>query len=110
MSINFRISEQSVNELTWEEYETFERAQDGNVKLRDLRPILARFMADDNGAPLEHKKAMAELATLHLGQIKDVVAQFMNALQNQAVPKANGNSSPLPSEATPASEFPHGSG
>ena len=32
------------NKLYREEYETFERAQEGDVKLYRLRPILARFM------------------------------------------------------------------
>lgn len=98
MEITFLINEQSVNNMTWEEYETFERAQEGDVKLYRLRPILARFMLNGNGL-MEHKKAMDILAKLPLGKIKETVNLFMDTLKGSALPKANGTQSNSPLEA-----------
>lgn len=99
MEINFLINEKSVNNMTWEEYEVFELAQEGDVKLNRLRPILARFMLNGNNDFMEHDKAMKVLAKLPIGKIKETIEQFMNALKGSVVPKANGTPSPLPSEA-----------
>lgn len=96
--ITFLINEQSVNSMTWEEYETFELAQEGSVKLSRLRPILARFMLNGEGI-MEHKKAMKVLGELPLGKIKETVNLFMDTLKGSAIPKANGTPSNSPSEA-----------
>lgn len=98
MEIQFLINEQSVNSMTWEEYETFERAQEGDVKLYRLRPILANFMLNGDNNFMEHEKAMKILAKIPVGKIKDTIEQFMNALKGSVVPKANGTPSGLPSE------------
>ena len=101
MEIHFLINEQSVNNMTWEEYETFERAQEGDVKLYRLRPILARFMLNGDGF-MEHEKAMKVLAKVPVGKIKETVNAFMETLKGAAVPKSRGSESQLPSEATAA--------
>lgn len=100
--IHFLINEQSVNSMTWEEYEAFENAQEGNIKLKDLRPVLARFMTNGNDLPVDHKKAMKILGELPLPKIKETVEIFMGTLQDSAIPKANGSGSQLPTEAKPA--------
>jgi len=111
MDINFHLSEDVVNQLTWEEYEAFERAQDGeSIKLYQLRPVLARFVVDENKKPIPHEKAMKQLGKVSMPQIKDVVTAFMSSLSNSAIPKGIGNSSNSPLEAEPqVSEFPAGS-
>lgn len=98
MEIKFLINEKSVNEMTWEEYETFERAQEGDVKLYRLRPILARFMLNGNNDFMEHEKAMKVLSKVPVGKIKETIEMFMNALKGSVVPKVNGTPSNLPSE------------
>ena len=70
MEINFHLTEESVNGLSWEEYEVFERVQDGeSIKLYRLRPVLARFMVDDKVQPVEHDKAMKILSKITMGDI-----------------------------------------
>lgn len=97
MEINFLINEQSVNNMTWEEYETFERAQEGDVKLYRLRPILARFMLNGDGF-MAHDKAMKILGGIPIGKIRDTVDQFMDVLKGATIPKGNGTPSKQPSE------------
>lgn len=101
MEIQFLINETSVNNMTWEEYEAFERAQEGDVKLYRLRPILARFMLNGDGF-MEHEKAMKVLAKVPLGKIKETINQFMDTLKGSVVPKETGTPSSLPSEVPTA--------
>ena len=96
MEIKFLINEESVNSMTWEEFETFERAQEGSVKLYHLRPILARFMLNGNGF-MEHEKAMNVLAKVPVGKIKETVNLFVNTLKGSAIPNESG--SPLKSQS-----------
>ena len=105
MEIKFLINEQSVNSMTWEEFETFERAQEGSVKLYHLRPILARFMMNGDNDFMEHEKAMSVLGKVPVGKIRETVNLFVDTLKNSTVPKANGDSLKSPSEVpTAASE------
>ena len=90
--------------LTWEEYEAIEMAQDGELKMRQMRPLVARFMVDDKGQPIAHKQAMATLGKLPMEEVRDVFTKFADALKDAAVPNGSGSSSLPPSEAsTPAS-------
>ncbi len=98
MEIHFLINEQSVNNMTWEEFETFERAQEGDMKLYRLRPILARFMTNGGNLPVEHDKAMKVLAELPVSKIKETIEIFMNTLKEGTVPKANGSELKSPIE------------
>ena len=102
MEINFHLTEDSINGLSWEEYEVFERVQDGeSLKLYKLRPILARFMVDENTKPIKHADALKTLAKVKMNEIKDVVSAFMEGMQNSTVPKASGTPLNSPSEAEP---------
>ena len=111
MEIHFHLGVNTVNTLTWEEYETFERLQDGEaLKLYRLRPVLARFVVDDNNLPVSHADAMKALGKVSMPQIKDVVAQFMANLKDSTVPKVSGDSLNSPSAPAPeVSESPAGS-
>jgi len=102
MEINFHLTEDSINGLSWEEYEVFERVQDGeSLKLYKLRPILARFMVDDKAQPIKHADALKTLAKVKMNEIKDVVSAFMEGMKNSTVPKAIGTPLNSPSEAEP---------
>ena len=94
----FLINEESVNGLNWEEFETFEMAQEGKMRLYKIRPILARFLLDDNGAFIEHKKAMDILGKVPVGKIKETITLFIDTLKGSSVPKASGSPSQSPSE------------
>lgn len=98
--IHFLITEQSVNSMTWEEYEAFERAQEGNVKMYQIRPILARFMVNGDGvSPIPLKQAMKILGELPMPKIQETITIFGNALRDGTIPNGNGGPSKLPLEA-----------
>lgn len=109
MEINFHIDQDTVNQMSWEEFEAFERAQDGGLKLYQLRPVLARFMVDEKQKPIPQKKAMEALAKITLDKVQEVIEVFVNAINEGVLPKENGNSLNSPSEAqSVGSEFPDG--
>ena len=109
MELNFHINNDTVNQMSWEEFEAFERAQDGDLKLYQLRPVLARFMVDEKMKPVPHKQAMTALAKIPLEKVQETIEVFVDAIREGVIPKANGNSLNLPSEAASAdSEFPDG--
>ena len=98
--IHLLITEQSVNSMTWEEYEAFERAQEGDVKMYQIRPILARFMVNGDGkTPIPTKQAMKILGELPMPKIQETIAVFGNALRDGTIPNAKGEPSKLPSVA-----------
>jgi hypothetical protein len=94
--------------LTWEEFETIELAQEGDVKMRRLRPLVARFMVDESGQPLPHEQAIKVLGKLPLDEVKDVFQKFAEAMTNSAVPLANRTPSSSPSAANSAAPSPDG--
>lgn len=99
---NFQISEKSVNDMSVEDYEAFERAQDGDLKMYRLRPAVARFMVDDKGQPIPHAQALKMTGAMKIGEMREFIRQFFEAMKGAAVPKENGSLSKLPSEAAPA--------
>ena len=110
MEVQFHIDKDTINTMSWEEFEAFERAQDGDLKLYQIRPVLARFMVDTDGKHIDHKKAMQTLGKLPVDKVQEVVEIFTEAIKDGVVPKASGNSLNSPSEAPSAvSEFPDGS-
>jgi hypothetical protein len=111
-TIRFQINEETAyKQIATEEWEAMERAQDGDVKIYRLRPVLARFMVDEEGKPLTQEQALKISGKMPFDEFMgDVFPAFFEALRSAAVPKANGNSSnQLSPASTPASEFPIGS-
>ena len=94
--------------MTWEEYETIELAQEGDVKMRRLRPVVARFMVDENNQPLPHPQALAILGKLTMDEVKDVFEQFANAMRESAVPNETGRQLNSASEASLTPPSPTG--
>ena len=105
--IRFLINREKIG-LTWEEYETIELAQEGDVKMRRLRPVVARFMVDENNQPLPHTQALAILGKLPMDEVKDVFEQFANAMRESAIPNGSGRQSSLASEASLTPPSPTG--
>ena len=81
-------------------------AQEGDIKLYRIRPLIARFMVDENQSPLPQVSAMKLLSVVSLDQVPIVIKQFMDTLKDKAIPKESGLSSP--SESIPAVESPAG--
>jgi len=99
LKIRFAFEAEIIDSMTWEEYEVFERAQDGELKAYLLRPVMARFMVDDKGQSLDMGVAKKMLGRLKLTQISDVASKFAEAIQEKAVPKASG--APSGSDSAP---------
>ena len=106
MEIRFHIVGELVDSLIWEDGETLERAQEGDVKLYKLRPLLSNFVIDENGKPVKHADAMKLIAKVPFKQIPQIVEAFTNALKDGTVPKENGSLSeplsPASSEDSPS--------
>lgn len=98
MEIHFYIGEDSFNSLSWEEVETFERMTEGNVKLRGIRPILAKFMVDEKNNLIPREEAMKILGKLSVSKIRETIEAFTEALKTATLPKANGSPLKSPSE------------
>ena len=95
--INFYITENLINDMDASDYEAFERAQDGDIKIYRLRPAMCRFMVDENNQPIPHAQALKISEKLKIRQLKDFVQKFFDVMKNSAVPKLNG--SPLKSQS-----------
>lgn len=103
MIIHFHLTESLVNALPEEDYEAIERAQDGDVKLYRLRPVMARFMVDENNQPVPFEQAMKQLGRVSLPQFAEFMKTFASDMKEAAVPKVSGGSSLPPSDPRPAS-------
>ena len=102
MDINFYITEQAINDMSASDYEAFERAQDGEVKVYKLRPAICRFMVDEHNKPIPYEQALKISEKLKIKQLKDFIGKFFEVMKNTTVPKETGTPSPLPSEVLTA--------
>ena len=111
IKLHFHFSDTLVNDLTWEEYETFETAQDGDLKLSRLRPLMARFMVDEKLKPIPHPTALKTLGKVPMNEIQFVIKDFMSSIMDAAVPKEKETPSSQPSQPAipPSIESPDGS-
>lgn len=98
MEIHFLISEKLVNDMSIEDYEAFERAQDGEIKLYKLRPAICRFMVDEKNIPIPHERALKVTGKMKVPEVRSFIEQFFNTITNATVPKGNGSPSVSPSE------------
>jgi hypothetical protein len=102
MEINFYITEDAVNNMEAADYEAFERAQDGDIKVYRLRPALCRFMVDEKNNPIPYEQALKVSEKMKISQLKEFVTKFFEAASQRAVPNENGNKSESPSEVPSA--------
>lgn len=100
--IHFYITEQAVNEMEADDYEAFERAQDGEFKLYRVRPALCRFMVDEKNAPIPYEQALKISGKMKLRQVKEFLEAFFKTMEDAAVKKTSGEPSSSPIEAGPA--------
>ena len=99
--VNFLVTKDIFESLSLEEYEAFERAQDGDVKLYQMRPVLARFMVDEKNKAVPHAQAMKVLGKLPVSKLRETMEKFMEAMREGTVPNVTGGPSSSPSEASP---------
>ena len=84
--INFLITPEKANEMTWEEMESL---MEGNIVR--ARGLIARFMVDENDQPLDYEQARKILGGLKLPEIKGAVEQFAAAMKDSAVNPTNAS-------------------
>jgi hypothetical protein len=94
--------------VTWKDLKIFDKISDKTVKHEELQLVAAHFMVDENDKYLPTPKAIDVLDNLNRKEIEGVLGQFVESLNEAAIPKANGNGSNLLSEAGPAETFPAG--
>lgn len=78
--------------MTWDDLETLELMQEGQSSPRRLKLLAAHFMVDEKNQPISEEQALKTLGKLTEEEIKDVLAQFTQAIQEAAVPNASGPS------------------
>jgi hypothetical protein len=109
ISIKFQVNAETIyKEISTEEWEAMERAMDGSPRIYQLRPILARFVIDEDGKRLTQEQGMNLMRTLPIHDfLQDVFPTFFKTLQEGAVPNGKGLASSSPSPAsTPRTETP----
>ena len=109
INIKFQVNGGTIyREISTPEWEAMERAMDGHVRVYQLRPILARFVVDEEGARLTQEQGMKIMDALPIHDfLHDVFPAFFTALREGAVPNGNGAASNLPSRVdTPQTATP----
>lgn len=111
IKLNFNITKELLEAMPEEDYEVFERIQDGEpLRLYRFRPLVANFLRGENNQPITYAAALKLLGKIPVGKWEGVAKQFTDALMELAVPNASGGNSKPPLEAnTPASASPAGS-
>ena len=69
--------------------------EEGQMKTRQMRDLLARFVIGANGAYLPEAEAQQALGALSVAQVREVAEVFAEQLREQqesAVPNASGGS------------------
>lgn len=102
VKIRFFIAKNLIENMTEEEYEAIEMAQDGQARLYRLRPLMARFMVDEQNIPLSHEAAKKQLGKIPMGEFADVTTKFADAFRAYAIPPSSEKPSNSPSEVNSA--------
>jgi hypothetical protein len=103
VEVKFKIDGNTVYKiLSWEDMEIL----DSKNYFR-ARPILAKFVVDDKGDPVEYETAKKILGGLSFEEVADVVATFSKSFGNAMLNPTTGDESKEPS---PKEEVPHSGG
>lgn len=98
MDVFFDITAEQVNSMSIEDYEALERAQDGEIRIYRLRPVLCRFMVTEENKPIPFDEALKITSKFGFKEFGEFASKFFAAMKEKAVPKASGSPSKLPSE------------
>jgi hypothetical protein len=111
IQITFRVNPETIyKEISTEEWEAMERAQDGKPRIYQLRPILARFVVGPDGNLLSQERGMESMRAIPIHDfLNDVFPAFFKTLSEGAVPKGNATQLASRSEASTAPTTPAGS-
>ena len=97
----FKIDQNIIKDvLTGADIETIELFQEGEqVSSYRIKNLAAKFMTDENGNSIDEKRAKRIFDDMKAEEYTDGLTQFMVAMSDAAVPKANGTPLNSPSEA-----------
>jgi hypothetical protein len=98
--IHFHFTQDTLKSLTTDDYEAFERANDGELRIYRLRPVMARYMVDEQLQPIPYNVAYKSL-NMPMQEFIPVMQSFFEALNGAAVPNGNGRPSKSLSEVAP---------
>jgi hypothetical protein len=90
MEIELKITLDSLDFLTWRDWEAIES---GEISYKEARRIVAMFMVDQEGKPIEHTQAMDTLGDLSFREMKLVLTNFSQAIRkktSELVPNGSG--------------------
>jgi len=90
MEIELKITKDSLDNLTWGDWEAIES---GVINHKEARRIIALFMVDPDGNPILHETGMETLKQLKTGEMRKVTSDFTAALTRltkELVPNSNG--------------------
>jgi len=91
MDINFHITKEKFDSLTWDEWNALESAEQGEFKPKELMSIAVRFLADESNQPLDEKAARRNLGKLDTKDMGLALTKLSQAIIGYSVPKSTGN-------------------
>ena len=101
MDLHFRIDQGSLQStLNGADIETIERFQEGEqVGTYRIKKMAAKFMVTAAGQPIPYNQALKTFDEMPVEEYNEALIQFVQAMSNAAIPKANGTPLNSPSEA-----------
>jgi len=104
MDLHFVISQKDLepesNVLTGKDIETIEMFQEGEqIGSYRIKKLAAKFMVDKEGKPIPYQRAIRMFDDMQAEEYADGLKQFMEAMNEAAIPKVKGTPSKSPSEA-----------
>jgi hypothetical protein len=91
--IRLHVTQERLDELTVDDVITLTEASDGNVTVRELRDLVARFLVDANGAYLSDARARKALGTLKPSEFKMRLREFFGMVRALTINPTNANDS-----------------
>jgi len=86
MTIKFKVDGDKLGEsLTFDELIALQEGQ-----ARAVRDVLARYMVDEQGAPIPFQQACEVLGAMKLAEVADIAKQFTAAIQDKTANPTNG--------------------
>ncbi len=92
--MKFRVSGARLEELTLDEAIALEEMQTGEqTSLKTMKGVMARFLVDDKtDAYVDYETATKRLGSMTIKALKDVAAQFSEAVKDGVLPPESGGS------------------
>lgn len=82
-----------IEALTFDDMILIQESGDGQMRLRDVRGLIARFVVDEKGQPLAADEAARKVGQLAWSQAREVMTEFgtqLNAAMEATLPNAPG--------------------